>query len=226
MKTPIIALNYKAYPESAGLKGMHLSDIAYKLASKHKKNVVVAPQFADLGLTAGKFPPSPNFGIFSQHFDSNAQGAFTGTVPPESLLQSGCAGSLLNHSEKKINIAELMNLMPHARKIGMELIVCADDVHEAVAIARLHPPCIAVEPPELIGSGISVSTARPEIVSDSVREIRKIDPNIKVLVGAGVSNAHDVKKSIELGAQGVLLASAFVKAKDPAKLLDEMLSAL
>ncbi|MFH0972244.1 MAG: triose-phosphate isomerase, partial [Candidatus Micrarchaeota archaeon] len=102
----------------------------------------------------------------------------------------------------------------------------ADDLHEAVAIAKLHPPCIAVEPPELIGSGISVSSANPGIVTDSVREIKKIDPKIIVLVGAGVSNAADVRKSIELGAEGVLLASAFVKSKDPEELLEEMLNAL
>ncbi|MEK6954018.1 MAG: triose-phosphate isomerase [Candidatus Micrarchaeota archaeon] len=226
MKTPVIALNYKVYAESAGEKGMHLSDVAFKLANKHKKSVVVAPQFADLALTASKYPRSGHFSVFSQHFDSNSQGAFTGTVPAESMLSSGCSGTLLNHSEKKVNVAELINLVYHARKIGLDLIVCADDVHEAIAIAKLHPPCIAVEPPELIGSGISVSSAKPEIVSDSVREIRKIDKNIKVLVGAGVSNAHDVKKSIQLGADGVLLASAFVKSRDPAKLLDEMLSAL
>ncbi|MFH1751269.1 MAG: triose-phosphate isomerase [Candidatus Micrarchaeota archaeon] len=226
MKTPVIALNYKVYAESAGEKGMRLSDLAYKLASKHKKSVIVAPQFSDLSLISSKYPKSDHFSVFSQHFDSNPQGAFTGSNPAESLLASGCNGSLLNHSEKKINIAELMNLIPHAKKIGLDLIVCADDVHEAVAIAKLHPPCIAVEPPELIGSGISVSTAKPEIVSDSVREIMKIDKSIKVLVGAGVSNAADVKKSIELGAEGVLLASAFVKSKDPEKLLDGMLGAL
>lgn len=226
MKTPVIALNYKVYADSAGDRGMHLTDIAFRLANKHKKSVIVAPQFADLSLACQKFPRSEHFSVFSQHFDSNDQGAFTGTNPPESLLAAGCKGSLLNHSEKKVNVAELINLIYRAKKIGLDLIVCADDVHEAVAIAKLHPPCIAVEPPELIGSGISVSSAKPEIVSDSVREIMKVDAKIKVLVGAGVSNASDVKKSIELGAQGVLLASAYVKAKDPSKLLDEMLGAL
>ncbi len=41
-----------------------------------------------------------------------------------------------------------------------------------------------------------------------------------------MSNAEDVKKAIELGAAGVLLASAYVKAKDPKKLLLEMAEAL
>ncbi|MBI5224994.1 triose-phosphate isomerase [Candidatus Micrarchaeota archaeon] len=223
MKTPVIALNFKVYEESAAKDGLNLCEIAYKLSNKHKKNIIVSPQFADLSLVCRQFPSNPYFQIYSQHFDSNLQGAFTGSVPAESLKATGCDGSLLNHSEKKINVAELINLVHRARQLKFDLIVCADDIHEAQSIARLHPPCIAVEPPDLIGSGISVSSARPEIVSESVKEIKKIDPKIKVLVGAGVSTAADVKKSIELGADGVLLASAFVKAKDPAKLLEEML---
>ncbi|MFH1443014.1 MAG: triose-phosphate isomerase [Candidatus Micrarchaeota archaeon] len=226
MKTPVIALNLKVYAESAGEKGFQLCEIAHKLAEKHQKRIIVSPQAADLGRISQSFPPSPFFEVFGQHFNSNEQGAYTGTITPEALLASGCKGSILNHSEKKINVAELINLIPRAKKIGLDLIVCADDVHEAVAIAKLHPPCIAVEPPELIGSGISVSSAQPEIVEHSVSEIKKIDSEIKVLVGAGVSTAADVKKSIELGAEGVLLASAFVKSKDPEKLLDEMLSVL
>ncbi len=226
MKTPVIALNFKAYAESAGKEGIRLAEIGKALAEKHRKTVVVSPQAPDLGLIANKLAQSQFFGVFGQHYNSNEQGAYTGTITPEALVASGCKGSILNHSEKKINIAELINLIPRAKKIGLDLIVCADDVHEAVAIARLHAPCIAVEPPELIGSGISVSTAKPEVVRNSVSEIKKIDPKIKVLVGAGVSNAADVKKSIELGAEGVLLASAFVKSKNPEKLLDEMLSEL
>jgi len=47
-----------------------------------------------------------------------------------------------------------------------------------------------------------------------------------VLCGAGVSNASDVKKAVELGAKGVLLASAYVKAKDPKALLLSMAEAI
>ncbi len=226
MRTPVIALNYKVYSESAGQDGFKLSQISWELANKYQKNVIVSPQFADISLICSKLQQNEYFQVYSQHFDSNPQGAYTGTSPAESLQAAGCKGSILNHSEKKINIAELINLVERGKKLDLDLIVCADDVHEAIAVAKLHPHCIAVEPPELIGSGISVSTAKPEIVTDSVKEIKNIDKKIKVLVGAGVSNAADVKKSIELGAEGVLLASAFVKSKDPAGLLEEMLKAL
>jgi thiazole synthase ThiGH ThiG subunit len=44
-------------------------------------------------------------------------------------------------------------------------------------------------------------------------------------VGAGVSTPGDVKKSFELGAEGVLLASAFVKAPDPKKFAEDFAAA-
>jgi triosephosphate isomerase len=70
-----------------------------------------------------------------------------------------------------------------------------------------------------------VSTAKPELVSRTVEAVAGVN-STPVLCGAGVSNGTDVKRAIELGAQGVLLASAFVKSPDPKKLLMEMAEAI
>ncbi|MFH1200426.1 MAG: triose-phosphate isomerase [Candidatus Micrarchaeota archaeon] len=226
MRFPAVVLNFKAYPESGGENALKLSLAAKRLADESNKSVVVCPPQIDCGAVASRFASSPHFSVFGQHVDFYPQGAFTGSISAEALVAAGCKGSLLNHSEKKIGLDAVGKTIARAREAGLYLIVCADSVEDAKKIAAFHPPCIAVEPPELIGSGISVSTAKPEIVTHSVREIRKIDGKIAVLVGAGVSNAADVKKSIELGAQGVLLASAFVKSKNPAKLLEGMLAEL
>ncbi len=226
MELPAIVLNFKAYPESRGENALELSLAAKRLADENKKTVVVCPPQIDLGAVASRFASSRHFSVFGQHVDANVDGAYTGSISAEALLAAGCKGSLLNHSEKKIGLEAVGKTIKRAKEAGLYLIVCADSVAEAKAIARFSPPCIAVEPPELIGTGISVSTAKPGIVTDSVKEIKKIDGSIAVLVGAGVSNAADVRKSIELGAEGVLLASAFVKAKNPGKLLEGMLGAL
>ncbi len=223
MDTPLLVLNLKTYPEATAGKTEPLVRIAKEVAEKHKKHVIVCPQAPELARLSKQFPPSPHFRIFAQHVDVVSQGAFTGSVAAETLLENGIPGSLLNHSEKKIGLENVRKTIEHARKVGLELIVCADSVEEAKQIAAFHPPCIAVEPPELIGKGVSVSTTKPEIVTHSVKEIKKISPRTVVLVGAGVSTAEDVAKSRELGAEGVLLASAYVKSRDPKKLLEEML---
>ena len=99
------------------------------------------------------------------------------------------------------------------------------DAAESALLAKYEPAYIAVEPPELIGRGVSVSTAKPEMVSGAVEAVAKVNAT-PVLCGAGVSNGKDVRKAVELGAAGVLLASAFVKSADPKKLLTEMAEAM
>ncbi len=81
---------------------------------------------------------------------------------------------------------------------------------------------VAVEPPELIGSGIAVSKANPEIISDTVDRIKKVNPKVTILCGAGITKGEDVSSAIKLGAEGILVASGVVKAKDPCNALNEL----
>jgi len=87
---------------------------------------------------------------------------------------------------------------------------------------EFDPDLIAVEPPELIGGDISVSSAQPDII----RNAAKLIGCNKLLVGAGVKNGKDVRIAIELGARGVLLASGVTKAKDPKAVLMDLVSGL
>ena len=83
---------------------------------------------------------------------------------------------------------------------------------------------IAVEPPELIGGDISVTTSDPTVVSSSVEVVRKVDSGIDVLCGAGVKTGEDVAAALDLGAAGVLLASGVTKADDPKAVLSDLVS--
>ena len=53
--------------------------------------------------------------------------------------------------------------------------------------------------------------------------MKAVDKGIKVLCGAGVKNGGDVKAAIDLGAEGVLLASGVVKAKDPESVIRDLI---
>jgi len=57
-----------------------------------------------------------------------------------------------------------------------------------------------------------------------VNLVKKISPKVKVLTGAGISTGEDVKKALELGTVGVLLASGVTKAKDPEKAIRDLVS--
>ncbi len=222
MRQPAIVLNFKVYPEVLGKRGWQLAQMAAAVAEDTGASIVIAPPLSDLAHVA-KMVHIP---VFGQHADTADAGAHTGWLPPESLLEAGAAGTLLNHSERKIPHKNVAALIPRCEKLGLEVIACADDLKEAEALARLAPDYIAVEPPELIGGDVSVTTAKPEVVSGAVDAIHRINPEIGVLCGAGVKDRKDVRKALELGTVGVLLASGVVKAKNPEKALRDLVRGL
>ena len=216
-----LVLNLKTYRESMGERGMRLCRIADEVARETGAKITVCPQLADLRWIA----KSIHIPVFAQHVDAYEPGAHTGHISPESVKDAGANGTLINHSERKLPEGLVGETVRRCRSVGLLSLVCAATVEESKAMAAFRPDFIAVEPPELIGSGIAVSKADPEIVENSVAAVRGV-ANIPVLCGAGISTAEDVAKAMELGASGVLLASAYVKAKEPKELLLDMARSL
>ncbi|MEW6036571.1 MAG: triose-phosphate isomerase [Candidatus Micrarchaeota archaeon] len=213
----MIVLNLKTYPESIQ-KALFFTDVAKEVVDETGLKIGICPPALFLHEAAERFSD-----VFAQHADAEPAGAYTGSIPAELLKAAKVRGSIVNHSERKIGNAEKLKATIESLHVhGLESIVCAATTGEAASIAAYTPTYVAVEPPELIGSGVSVSTAKPEIVINSVKAIKEINHRITVLCGAGVSSKDDVKKALELGAQGVLLASAFVRAPDPKAFLSEL----
>jgi len=214
----MIGLNLKVYRESGGARGIELCRIADQVASETGVKIMVAPQILDIPKALSE---CKKILIYSQHVDPNEPGAATGTLTVDALASSGAKGSLVNHAEHKIRLNDINVIVAKCRKANLETMVCTADAIESASIASMKPNYIAVEPPELIGSGVSVSTAKPEIITATVEAVRRV-ADVPVICGAGISNGQDIKRALELGAKGVLLASAYVKAKDPKALLTEM----
>lgn len=222
MRTPVIVLNFKTYPEVTGKKGLELAALCDSVASETGASLVVAPQQSDVSLIASKV----RIPVFAQHVDDVKQGSTTGYVTPESVKGSGASGTLLNHSEHRLKIAEIESLVSRCKGVGLETIVCTNNLGVSKAVAHFGPDFIAIEPPELIGGDTSVTTADPEIVRATVDAIKRLEPKVATLCGAGVKNGRDVAKAVELGTHGVLLASGVVKAKDPKSVLLDLVSGL
>jgi len=217
---PLIALNLKTYSESLGKRGMQLAQIASEVSLLTGVRIIIAPQAVDLRAIT-----EIHSDVFAQHVDAQKQGAHTGHLSAEAIADAGCRGSIVNHSEHRLSEIVIGETIAGLKGANLESMLCAKDEGESAHLAKFEPTFIAVEPPELIGSGVSVSTAKPEIVSGAVEAVANVNAT-PVLCGAGVSNANDVKKALGLGASGVLLASAFVKSPDPQKLLMEMAEAM
>jgi len=215
MKTPIIVVNMKAYAESTGRRALQISKSAEDVARETGLEIAVAPTFVDLV----KVKESVSIPVFSQHVDPVTPGSHTGSITVENLRDWEIDGIIINHSERQIRISEIDYIIKKSRELGLASLVCSNNVDVTRAIAALGPDFVAIEPPELIGGDISVSVAKPEVISNSVSAVREINEKVQVLCGAGVKSGRDVRRAYELGSRGILVASGVVKAKDVKKAL-------
>ncbi len=219
--TPLLLLNLKAYPESVGPAALPLGRLLQRLGERLGVPTAVAASAPDLGTLAR----SLTIPVLAQHADDVPPGARTGWMVPAALHAAGVKGSLLGHSEHPLPDRDLPGLVRRLRTLGLASVICAGEDRQAIRRARQgHPDYLAVEPPELIGGHVSVSAARPEIITRSVRGIRRASRNTRVLCGAGIHNGEDVRRALELGAEGVLLASAVTLSPAPGQVLRDLLS--
>jgi len=219
-KTPIIILNYKTYTESTGKKALQLSKYVQEASEETGINMAIAPQAVDL------YPiiKQVDIPVYSQHMDAITPGGHTGSTLPEAIKETGATGSLINHSEQRLTIADIETVVEKTKELELTSVLCTNNVQTSVAAATFNPDYIAIEPPELIGTGIPVSQANPEIVENTVNQIHNINKETKVLCGAGITTGEDMKAALELGTHGVLLASGIIKAKDQKQALLDLVS--
>ncbi len=217
LKTPVVIVNFKTYPQSVGERAVELARTIAEVAKEKGISVAVAPQNLDLYRVASQV----DIPVLAQHVDSITPGAHTGWLLAETVKATGAIGSLINHSEHQIQSEEIEQVVRRLRELELTSVVCAKDPEVCKKVAAFKPDMVAVEPPELIGTGRAVSKLKPEVVSDAVKMVREINPEVRVLCGAGITNGEDTRIALELGAEGVLLASSVVKATDPrAAMLD------
>lgn len=222
LKTPTIVLNVKTYAEATGHEALDIATLMDKISKETGVSMAIAVQATDITACAEKV----DIPVFAEHIDPIKPGSHTGWTLPEAVKNAGAVGTLINHSEHRLRLADIDVCVTRAKELELDHIVCSNNIATSKAIAAFSPNFLAVEPPELIGGDISVTTADPGIVSGSVDAVRNIDKKVKILCGAGVKNGKDVSRAIELGADGVLLASGIVKAKDRESVIRDLASEL
>ncbi len=205
-----LVVNFKNYPEVQGEGSVRLAEAVKQAADAAGIEAIVSPPTPMIALVASKV----RIAVYSQSVGSAAGDRTTGAVIPEAVKAAGASGTLLNHRESRVALGEIQALVPRLAALGMGVCICAQTTDEAVGLSSLGSKYLAIEPPELIGSGIAVSKARPELVERTVSAVRKSGYEGGILCGAGIVSGDDVSKAVELGADGVLVASSVVKAKD------------
>jgi len=212
----VIVINFKTYRQATGYRAVNLAQICRRVQEETKVRIVAVPQTADLRNCV-----ETGVDCWVQHIDPVEQGKNTGWITVEDVEEAGARGTLLNHSEHKLDEETLKKVMGLVGDMAFEACICAASPEEAEKVATLGPDFIAYEPPELIGSTErSVASEKPEIIEAVVKKV-----TYPVLVGAGVHSPEDVKTALRLGAKGVLLATDVVLAEDPEGQLRELAAA-
>ncbi|MCL5783612.1 MAG: triose-phosphate isomerase [Candidatus Thermoplasmatota archaeon] len=219
MKNSVI-INLKHYEISSGKSCERFLSSFIGMDIPENIRVVFALNPIDLRI-ARNFP---ELEFYSQHVDSTGYGAFTAKISMESLMDLGISGSIINHSENRLNKNVISGTLDKAARMDFPVVVCSENLAEAGEYSRLKPEFVAYEPPELIGGDISVTSSKPDIIRDVV-SLCSVN-GVSVLVGAGIKNSDDFRKSLELGAHGVLLASGIVLSKDPLRSLNSLIEKL
>jgi len=209
-------INCKNYEEIAGEKIIKLAKIAEKISKKYKIKIAIAPPHHLIPLIT-------KFGIIvlAQHLDDKKIGSTTGFMIPEIIKKSKIDGSIINHSEHRITESEIKNLVKRLKKLKLKTIVCVKNVSEAKKYAKINPTFIAIEPPELIGTGRAISTEKPQLITNSINAVQAAKNSTKLLCGAGIVSAEDVSRAVELGSKGILVASGVIKAKNWERILSD-----
>ena len=209
-------INCKNYEEIAGEKIIKLAKIAEKISKKYKIKIAIAPPHHLIPLIT-------KFGIIvlAQHLDDKKVGSTTGFMKPEIIKKSKIDGSIINHSEHRITESEIKNLVKRLKKLKLKTIVCVKNVSEAKKYAKINPTFIAIEPPELIGTGRAISTEKPQLITNSINAVQAAKNSTKLLCGAGIVSAEDVSRAVELGSKGILVASGVIKAKNWERILSD-----
>ena len=218
MTKPVILINFKTYPNSTGQNAVHLAKICEKIAYETASDIRIAVSAPDI-YHVSEVVSIP---VYAEHVDEYPLGKSTGAILPEIVKTAGATGTLLNHSEHRIPFSKLKDCIIRAKAVSLTIVACAQNTEEAIKISDMKPDFIAIEPPELIGGNITVSTAEPGVIIEGVREIKE-KRKTKLLVGAGIRTRADVVKAIELGADGVLIASGVDLSDNPEETLNELL---
>ena len=209
-------INCKNYEEIAGEKIIKLAKIAEKISKKYKIKIAIAPPHHLIPLIT-KF----RIIVLAQHLDDKKVGSTTGFMIPEIIKKSKIDGSIINHNEHRITESEIKNLVKRLKKLKLKTIVCVKNVSEAKKYAKINPTFIAIEPPELIGTGRAISTEKPQLITNSINAVQSAKNSTKLLCGAGIVSAEDVSRAVELRSKGILVASGVIKAKNWESILSD-----
>jgi triosephosphate isomerase len=193
LRRPVIAGNWKMYKTAADARRFFEAFLPLVAGARHC-DIVVAPPYTALAasVTAAR---GTQVTISAQNVHGLPDGAFTGEISAPMLLETGCTGVIVGHSERRHYYNETDESVHQKAKsalaAGLTPIVCVGETFDereanqteavlkrqfergpgALTPAEFSRILLAYEPVWAIGTG---RTATPEIAAQSHRYIRSL----------------------------------------------------
>lgn len=193
MRRPVIAGNWKMFKTQAETRAFFAAFQPLVAASQHCDIVIAPPSTAISAAVEAARGSQVTIAAQNAHWES--QGAFTGEVSMRMLVEAGCRGVIIGHSERRQFFGDTDDWVQRKTKAALEAglmpIVCVGETlaeregnltHAVLkrqfegGLGALTGPefsriLMAYEPVWAIGTG---RTATPEIAADAHRYIREL----------------------------------------------------
>lgn len=248
MRKPMIAGNWKlnnTLQESTALA----TNLIPAVAANNSVDIVIAPVFTALSRVAEAIRGS-NIKLAAQNCYPEAQGAFTGEVSPQLLLDVGCDYVIIGHSERRQLCGEndkLINRKAHAvSAAGLGTILCIGETLEErendqmfdvlrrqtrcalknLSREQMHNVVIAYEPVWAIGTGKTASNQQAQDAHAFIRallsELFGSDTanSTRILYGGSVKPDNVDGLMSQPDVDGALVGGASLKADDFARIVN------
>lgn len=214
IRVPFFEIGVKNY--LYGDDVLKLAKAADSAAEKYDIDVLLIAPYTEIRRVAEN---TGRLIVFAPYMDILRPGRGMADVLPEAIQAAGARGVVVNHCERPMSLSAIKQTIDRANELDLLTFACADTVAQMKALALLHPDIINPEPTELIGSG-SISDMR--YVTESIRVIKQLAPNILVEQAAGISCGRQVYDFILAGAEATGASSGICTAPDPCAMVDEM----
>ncbi len=218
VNVPFLFVNPKSY--LYGEESLKLAQACDRISKETGVMIFFTCPYTDIRMIAEK---TEHIIVTAQNMDPLTPGRGMGAVLPESLAAAGAKAVVLNHAENQKTLSELYACINRAHDLGMLTIVCADSTTESKAAAELGTDVILSEPTALIGTG---QTADVSYTIDCVREIKAVNPEVKVMIASGITTGEDCYKVVVNGADGSGSTSGIVNAPSREGRVEEMVQAV
>ena len=248
MRRPVIAGNWKMFKTQAETRAFFDAFKPLVSASKHC-DIILAPPFTALA-AAVEATRGTAIGIAAQNMHWEKEGAFTGEISARMLVEVGCRGVIIGHSERRQYFGETDETVNRRTKAALEAgltpIVCVGEtlaeregnLTESVlkrqfegGLAGLTDAdfsriLVAYEPVWAIGTG---RTATPETAADAHRHIRglasarfssDIASALRILYGGSVKPDNIKALMAQAEIDGALVGGASLDPKSFATIVN------